>query len=169
MRFPNKAARQDYLLKKEVEVGGKEVEWGDIKDAPVGDISKGVEAYGWGNHASAGYAKTKADVGLGNVDNTSDINKPVSTAVQTELNKKADKTDLFSGDYNDLTNKPPIPSQTDVNMGVTAYGWGDHSKAGYLKSIPKGVAVSDATDETEVLAQLNALLSSLRGAGLIAE
>lgn len=32
---------------------------------------------------------TKAMVGLGNVDNTSDINKPVSTATQTELDLKA--------------------------------------------------------------------------------
>ena len=31
---------------------------------------------------------TKADVGLGNVDNTSDANKPVSTATQTALNAK---------------------------------------------------------------------------------
>ena len=31
----------------------------------------------------------KADVGLGNVDNTSDANKPVSTATQTALNAKA--------------------------------------------------------------------------------
>ncbi|QAU06567.1 hypothetical protein SEA_WILLIAMBOONE_58 [Gordonia phage WilliamBoone] len=35
---------------------------------------------------------TKADVGLGNVDNTSDANKPVSTATQTALNGKADWT-----------------------------------------------------------------------------
>lgn len=33
-------------------------------------------------------ALTKADVGLGNVDNTSDANKPVSTATQTALNSK---------------------------------------------------------------------------------
>ena len=32
---------------------------------------------------------TKTDVGLGNVDNTSDVNKPVSTAQQTALNLKA--------------------------------------------------------------------------------
>lgn len=36
----------------------------------------------------------KGDVGLGNVDNTSDANKPISTATQTALNAKADKTDL---------------------------------------------------------------------------
>lgn len=32
-----------------------------------------------------------SDVGLGNVDNTSDANKPISTATQTALNKKQDK------------------------------------------------------------------------------
>jgi hypothetical protein len=31
----------------------------------------------------------KADVGLGNVDNTADVNKPISTAEQTALNLKA--------------------------------------------------------------------------------
>lgn len=34
------------------------------------------------------HSVTKAQVGLGNVDNTSDANKPVSTAVQAELDKK---------------------------------------------------------------------------------
>lgn len=35
---------------------------------------------------------SKTDVGLANVDNTSDVNKPVSTAQQTALNAKSDKT-----------------------------------------------------------------------------
>ncbi len=35
---------------------------------------------------------TKADVGLGNVDNTSDANKPISTATQAALNGKANTT-----------------------------------------------------------------------------
>ena len=35
---------------------------------------------------------TKSDVGLANVDNTSDANKPVSTATQTALNLKADSS-----------------------------------------------------------------------------
>lgn len=39
--------------------------------------------------AKAVLALTKGDVGLGNVDNTSDANKPVSTATQTALNGKA--------------------------------------------------------------------------------
>ena len=36
---------------------------------------------------------TKTDVGLGNVDNTADLDKPVSTATQTELNKKINATE----------------------------------------------------------------------------
>jgi hypothetical protein len=38
---------------------------------------------------------TKTDVGLGNVDNTSDLNKPISTATQTALDGKA-STSLVS-------------------------------------------------------------------------
>jgi len=37
---------------------------------------------------------TKAMVGLGNVDNTSDLNKPISTATQAALDLKANATDV---------------------------------------------------------------------------
>lgn len=40
---------------------------------------------------------TASQVGLGNVDNTSDANKPISTATQTALNNKLDK--LVDGKY----------------------------------------------------------------------
>ncbi|WP_341989751.1 hypothetical protein [Azorhizobium sp. AG788] len=40
----------------------------------------------------SGLVLVKGDVGLGNVDNTSDANKPVSTAQQDALNLKFDKT-----------------------------------------------------------------------------
>lgn len=39
------------------------------------------------------HSVTKAQVGLGNVDNTSDADKPISTATQTALNGKVDKSD----------------------------------------------------------------------------
>ena len=39
---------------------------------------------------------TKAQVGLGNVDNTSDLNKPISTATQTALDLKADKSTTYT-------------------------------------------------------------------------
>lgn len=66
---------------------------------------------------------TKSDVGLGNVDNTSDANKPVSTATQTALNLKADISSLAtvatSGAYSDLTGKPTIPTNLDSLTDVT--------------------------------------------------
>lgn len=49
---------------------------------------------------------TKANIGLGNVDNTSDANKPISTATQTALNSKADLTaiaNFITKSVNDLT------------------------------------------------------------------
>ena len=40
---------------------------------------------------------TKAQIGLSNVDDTSDVNKPISTATQTALNNKVDKTTTVNG------------------------------------------------------------------------
>lgn len=40
---------------------------------------------------------SKYDLGLGNVNNTSDANKPISTATQAALNLKADKQSLNAG------------------------------------------------------------------------
>lgn len=39
---------------------------------------------------------TKGQVGLDNVDNTSDVDKPVSTAMQSALNNKADKSQVLT-------------------------------------------------------------------------
>tara|TARA_R110000796_G_scaffold97429_2_gene204413 strand:+ start:3058 stop:6063 length:3006 start_codon:yes stop_codon:yes gene_type:complete len=42
---------------------------------------------------------TKSMVGLPNVDNTSDVNKPVSTSTQTLLNQKINTTDVVDADF----------------------------------------------------------------------
>lgn len=65
---------------------------------------------------------TKAAVGLGNVDNTSDVNKPVSNATQAALNMKVNISSLHTvattGSYNDLVAKPFIPdSKDDIGLG----------------------------------------------------
>lgn len=58
---------------------------------------------------------TKAHVGLGNVDNTSDASKPISTATQTALDGKSATShnhalnNLSEKSYNSLTDKPVIP------------------------------------------------------------
>ncbi len=62
----------------------------------------------------------KADVGLGNVDNTSDANKPVSTAGQTALNLKANLAggNTFTGDQ--IFNGTQATSAT-WNAGATVF------------------------------------------------
>lgn len=62
--------------------------------------------------------------GLENIDNTSDANKPISTATQTALDTKANTSSLAavatSGSYPDLLNKPTIPAaqvNSDWNAG----------------------------------------------------
>lgn len=68
----------------------------------------------------------KADVGLGNVDNTSDLNKPISNATQDALDEKVDIADLAdvatSGSYNDLLNRPTLgtAAATDSTAYATA-------------------------------------------------
>lgn len=49
---------------------------------------------------------TKSQVGLSNVDNTSDINKPISTAQQTEINKRVKYADIQDILTSSETNKP---------------------------------------------------------------
>lgn len=43
------------------------------------------------NDGTNPHGTTKSDVGLGNIDNTSDVDKPISTATQTALNSKLNK------------------------------------------------------------------------------
>jgi len=62
---------------------------------------------------------TKSQVGLGNVDNTSDVNKPISSATQTALNAKAP---LASPS---LTGNPTAPTQSagdsSTKIATTAF------------------------------------------------
>lgn len=64
-------------------------------------------------------ALVKGDVGLGNVDNTSDANKPVSTAQQTALNLKAN---LASPTFTGTPAAPtPTAGDNDTSIATTAF------------------------------------------------
>lgn len=54
---------------------------------------------------------TKANIGLGNVNNTSDADKPISTATQNALNLKENKANLKALAYKDSLSK------SDVGLG----------------------------------------------------
>lgn len=57
---------------------------------------------------------TKADVGLGNVDNTSDANKPISTATQNALTAIEGELETISTDLTEL-GEQVATIQSDVN------------------------------------------------------
>ena len=60
----------------------------DITRASVEELNAHI------NDKTNPHSVTKEQVGLGNVDNTSDINKPISTATQNELDLKQNITDI---------------------------------------------------------------------------
>lgn len=95
---------------------------------------------------SALQSVTKADVGLANVDNTSDANKPISTATQTALNAKVNTTALApvatAGTYASLTGQPTIPS-TPSEVGAVPLGGGAGKVWLGGATRPAGMAVGD--------------------------
>jgi hypothetical protein len=74
------------------------------------------------------HSTTQSDVGLGNVDNTSDLNKPISTATQSALDDKVstsgDETidgtlkvgDIDSGDYTEIESDGTIKFVGDATV-----------------------------------------------------
>lgn len=78
--------------------------WATLPTAPVSSVAGKTGAV----------TLVKADVGLGNVDNTSDANKPISTAQQTALNNKTTVADGGGETYFDAGN-----SGTALTLNLT--------------------------------------------------
>lgn len=74
-----------------------ELSSGEVLSTAFGKLARAVSSLisHIGNKSNP-HAVTKAQVGLGSVENTSDANKPISIATQTALNLKADASTLTS-------------------------------------------------------------------------
>ena len=77
-------------------------------------LAKKSEVDSHTNSTNNPHAVTKTQVGLGNVDNTSDLNKPISTATQIALDSKANQSTTYTKTEvnNALALKAPLESPT---------------------------------------------------------
>jgi hypothetical protein len=92
---------------------------------------------------------TKAQVGLGNVDNTSDANKPVSTAMQTALNEKQN-TLTFDGTYDAATNKAATVSTVTSAVSTKQ----DALSQSQLAAVNSGITAAKMTADEAALVEL---------------
>ena len=65
---------------------------------------------------------TKRHVGLENVDNTSDINKPISTATQAALDLKAERTEVIVDNLTPFPYLEMVKTQSDVVWNIDNKG-----------------------------------------------
>lgn len=109
--------------------------------------------------ASASHTHTKADVGLGNVDNTSDANKPVSTAQATALAGKAaashthTKADVGLGNVDNTSdaNKPVSTAQAAALAAKAPLNFPNFTGGAYLMS--NAIATENFVNERTALSQ----------------
>ena len=124
-----------------------------------------------GHALSTDVTLVKSDVGLGNVDNTADVDKPISTAQQTALNDKVDKVTGKGLSTNDYTTAEKdklngIEAGAQVNTKIIADGnpreiiryildddngaliidYNDPSPDGGLIAVPLASAAQDAIE-----------------------
>lgn len=113
---------------------------------------------------------TKATVGLNNVDNTSDANKPISTATQTALNTKVDKvtsTDnaitRFDGTTGLVQNSVVTISDTGtISFPTGARITGDFSNGSWANRLSIQNSTSNTVTSVHVLPNGTATATSLR-------
>lgn len=110
-----------------------------------GELSDKAEASALSSHVgnkSNPHQVTKAQVGLDKVDNTADMEKPVSTAMQAALNLKADESDLAG--YVPTTRKVNGKALgTDITLSAADVGALPEDT-----HIPDDVTVDDALSDT---------------------
>ena len=104
----------------------QQVSWQTIVQLlPSGGPSQVLQKASSGDGTVTWVTMTRANVGLGNVDNTADIDKPISTAQQAALTQKADDGAVVKLTGNQtiagaktFSTTPRVPGLQDVNGGA---------------------------------------------------
>lgn len=93
---------------------------------------------------------TKEDIGLGNVDNVSDLDKPISTATQTELDKKVDTTTLNSTLSDYLTSASASDTYLTKNNASGTYVSKTEASNTYLQKTDASTTYLPIADAEEI-------------------
>lgn len=112
------------------------------------DVEKGVSAYGWGNHASAGYATQQwvldqgYSTGSGSVTSVA-MSVPTGFSISgSPITSSGTLSLRFASGYS-------LPTTAKQSNWDTAYGWGNHASAGYMtQTAADNRYVTIATDQT---------------------
>ena len=86
------------------------------------DFVTGVKGEAESSYRNGNVNITPANIGLGNVDNTSDLNKPISNATQTALNAKLAKKPDGTNDLINSNNKVNNEYLPDFILGQVVFG-----------------------------------------------
>ena len=108
---------EDYTTAEKTKLAGIEA------GAQVNTIT-GIKGDAEENYRVGNVNITPANIGLGNVDNTSDINKPISTATQTALDGKVDKVtgkQLSTNDYTTAEKEKLAGIEAGAQVNQNAY------------------------------------------------
>ena len=132
--------------------------WNAKQDA-ISDLetirSNASTAYGWGDHSQAGYLTsvdiadmaTKTWVGLqGYTTNTGTVTS-VAMTVPTGLSVSGSPITTNGTLAITFASGYSIPTTTKQSNWDTAYGWGDHSQAGYQMAISDLATIRSRSDE----------------------
>lgn len=125
-----------------------------IDSASLNDFNDATyEILGDGTNPAATKAQARTNLGLGNVDNTTDANKPVSTATQTALNLKASLASPA------LTGNPTAPTATvldsDTTIATTAFVHSVTEGPGFSAVRPSGTQAITSTPSIITFATVN--------------
>ena len=87
------------------------------------------------------HAVTKAQVGLGNVDNTADTDKPISSAVQAALERKQDDDDFHPEDYGWPDIRPAARPNAIVLLAGVKADYSAYDNLGFIATCEGGYNV----------------------------
>jgi len=123
--------------------------------APTNDDLVQRKAGAWTNRTPAQVKTdlilTKTDVGLANVDDTSDAGKPVSTATQTALNGKTDKSTLTTKGDLYVATAANTPARLSVGADTHVLTADSTQASGVKWAAPSGGGSSDKTMQIKLM------------------